>query len=85
MTYTHITTEELVIIEAYFHQKVPVLKFATYVGHSRQTIHNVVAFLRKGHTALDYFKQYKENKKRCGRRPIALPNDQQNYIQMKVA
>lgn len=85
MTYTHITIEELVMIEAYFHQKVPVSKIATYVGRSRQTIHNIVTFLRKGYTALDYFKQYKENKKRCGRRPIALPDDQQEYIQKMVA
>lgn len=61
MAYTHLTTEELVIIEAYFHQKIPVLKIATYIGRSRQTIHNVVTFLSKGYTALDCFKQYKEN------------------------
>lgn len=85
MTYTHLTTEELVMIEAYFHQNISVLKIATYVGRSRQTIHNVVTFLRKGYTALDYFKQYKENKKRCGRRPIVLPNDQQEYVQKRVA
>lgn len=85
MTYTHLTTEELVMIEAYFHQKISVLKIATYIGRSRQTIHNVVTFLRKGYTALGYFKQYKENKKRCGRHPITLPNDQQEYIQKMVA
>ena len=85
MTYTHLTTEELVMIEAYFHQKISILKIATYIGRSRQTIYNVVTFLRKGYTALDYFKQYKENKKRCGRHPITLPNDQQEYIQKMVA
>lgn len=31
------------------------------------------------------FKQYKENKKRCGRHPITLPNDQQEYIQKMAA
>lgn len=85
MTYTHITIEELVMIEAYFHQKIPFSKIAIFIGRSRQTIHNIVTFLRKGYTALDYFKQYKENKKRCGRHPIALPNDQQEYIQKMVA
>ncbi|MGO4942223.1 IS30 family transposase [Ruoffia tabacinasalis] len=85
MTYTHLTTEELVMIEAYFHQQISVMKIAAYIGRSRQTIHNVITFLRKGYTALDYFKQYQKNKKRCGRRPIALPNDQQAYIQKKVA
>ena len=84
MTYTHLTTEELVMIEAYFHQKVSVLKIAIYVGRSRQTIYNVVTFLGRGNTALDYFKQYKENKKRCGRYSISLPQDQQEYIQKMV-
>lgn len=66
MTYTHLATEELVMIETYFHQKISVMKIGIYIGRSRQTIHNVVTFLRKGYTTLDYFKQYKENKKRCG-------------------
>ncbi|WP_225743103.1 IS30 family transposase [Marinilactibacillus sp. Marseille-P9653] len=85
MTYTHLTTEELVMIEAYFHQNISVLKISTYLHRSRQTIHKVITFLRKGCTALDYFKQYKENKQRCGRRSICLPQDQKSYIQKMVA
>lgn len=85
MTYTHLTTEELVMIEAYFHQNISALKISHYLGRSRQTVHKVIAFLRKGYTALDYFKQYKQNKQRCGRRSISLPQDQKDYIQKMVA
>lgn len=84
MTFTHINTQELVMIEAYYHQNVSVLKIANYMSRSRQTIHKVVSFLRTGHTALDYFKQYTENKKCCGRRPITLPNDQHEYIKQMI-
>lgn len=38
-----------------------------------------------GHSASDYYKQYKENKQRCGRKAIVLPQDQQTYIRKMVA
>lgn len=36
---------------------------------------------KKGHTALEYYQQYK---KHCGRRKILLPAEQQSYIKEKV-
>ncbi|MGM8364594.1 IS30 family transposase [Virgibacillus sp. W0181] len=85
MTYTHLTTDELVMIESYYHQRIPVMKISELLKRSRQTIYNVTNFFHKGHTALDYYKQYKENKKRCGRHTIILPEKQQAYIKEKVA
>ena len=85
MTYTHLTTDELVMIEAYYHQNTPVTRIAERLGRARQTIYNVIKFLKAGHTALDYYAQYKKNKKRCGRRKIVLPKKQVTYIQDKVA
>ena len=85
MTYTHLTTDELVMIESYYHQCIPIMNISKLLNRSRQTIYNVINFLRKGHNALDYYKQYKENKMRCGRRAITLPEDQQIYIKEKVA
>src|SRR5690625_2273907 len=85
MTYTHLTTDELVMIESYYHQSIAVMKISKLLNRSRQTIYNVTNFLRQGHTALDYYKQYKENKKRCGRRVITSPEEQQVYIKEKVA
>ncbi|MBW6064509.1 IS30 family transposase [Planococcus sp. CP5-4] len=85
MTYTHLTTDELVMIEAYFHQETPVAIIAARLKRSRQPIYNVIHFLKLGHTALDYYTRYQQNKKRCGRRKIVLPQKQLAYIQDKVA
>ena len=70
MTYTHLTPNELVMIEAYFHQETPVAIVAKQLKRGRQTIYNVYNFLKCGGTALEYFEQYKENKRRCGRTEI---------------
>ncbi len=85
MTYTHLTTDELVMIEAYFHLNTPVAWIAARLNRSRQPIYNVINFLKAGRTALDFYTQYKQNKKRCGRRKIVLPKKQAAYIQEKVA
>ena len=50
MTYTHLTTDELVMIEAYFHQETPVAIIAARLKRSRQSIYNVINFLKLGHT-----------------------------------
>ncbi|BDP50778.1 hypothetical protein EfmJHP10_22140 [Enterococcus faecium] len=73
MTYTHLTPNELVMIEAYFHQETPVAIVAKQLKRGRQTIYNVYNFLKCGGTALEYFEQYKENKRRCGRTEIIFP------------
>src|SRR5699024_5793805 len=81
----HLSTDELVIIESYFHQNTPVSKISKRVGRARQTVHNVVAFLRAGHTALDFYKRYKANKQRYGRKRTRLPEGQHAYVAEKVA
>ncbi len=55
MTYTHLTPNELVMIEAYFHQETPVAIVAKQLKRGRQTIYNVYNFLKCGGTALEYF------------------------------
>lgn len=84
MTYTHLTTNELVMIESYFHANKPVAKVAHSLKRSRQTIYNVYHALRAGMSPLDYYKRYKQNKSRCGRQKIILPEDQVVYIQKQV-
>ncbi|BDP61099.1 hypothetical protein EfmJHP38_20370 [Enterococcus faecium] len=87
MTYTHLTPNELVMIEAYFHQETPVAIVAKQLKRGRQTIYNVYNFLKCGGTALEYFEQYKENKRRCGRTEIIFPAEEKEYIakdQLKV-
>lgn len=85
MTYTHLSTDELVIIESYFHQNASVSKISEQIGRARQTVHNVVTFLKDGHTALDFYKRYQANKQRCGRKQTVLSNDQRAYVAEKVA
>ncbi|BDP87843.1 hypothetical protein EfmAA818_14390 [Enterococcus faecium] len=51
MTYTHLTPNELVMIEAYFHQETPVAIVAKQLKRGRQTIYNVYNFLKCGGTA----------------------------------
>lgn len=48
MTYTHLTTDELVIIESYFNIEKPVALVAQSLNRSRQTIYNVYSFLKQG-------------------------------------
>lgn len=85
MTYTHFTTDELVMIEAYYHQNSAVTTISAQLNRSRITIYNVIKFLKEGHTALEYYQQYKKNKHSFGRRKIVLPAEQQTYINEKVA
>ena len=85
MTYTHLTTDELVMIEAYYHQNISVTLIAERLKRSRQPIYNVINFLKQGHSAIDYYKRYKANKKRCGRRKISLSKKEKKYVKEKVA
>jgi len=84
MTYTHVTSNELAMIEAYYNNHQSVAKTAVLLNKSRQTIHKVYQFFKTEHNALDYFNQYKKNKTRCGRRPIVLSDEQTEYIQKRV-
>nr|BBI39415.1 IS30 family transposase [Enterococcus faecium] len=55
MTYTHLTTDELVIIESYFKMNQSVAKTAHCLNRSRQTIHKVYLFFKQGKSALEYY------------------------------
>ncbi|MDU3859299.1 MAG: IS30 family transposase [Enterococcus avium] len=85
MTYTHLTTDELVLIASYFNIEKPVALVAQSLNRSRQTIYNVYSFLKQGKKVLDYYRQYKQNKSRCGRRSTVLSDEQSTYVQEKVA
>jgi IS30 family transposase len=85
MTYTHLSTNEVVLIEAYVQKEIPVSRMAKQLGRARQTIHNVVTYLREGHRALDYVQRYQANKQRCGRRPTVLTPNDQAYVTEKIS
>ena len=76
MTYTHLTTSELVMIEAYVDNRISVLKIAQSLKRSRQTINKDVTFLNFERSANDYYKLYRANKYRC-----ILSDDEKTFIQ----
>ncbi|HBA0444996.1 TPA: helix-turn-helix domain-containing protein, partial [Enterococcus faecium] len=66
MTYKHLTIDELTMIESYYLQHNKPVEIANRMGRAIQTIYNVVNKFKQGKTTLDYWHQYKENKKKCG-------------------
>ena len=81
MTYTHLTTNELVMIEAYYQENIKVSDIVTSLGRSKQTIYTVINYLKEGHSAYDYYNRYKINKKRCGRNKTSLTQTEKDFIQ----
>lgn len=55
MTYSHLTTVELVMIESYYHQNISVAMIAERLRRSRQPIYNVINFLKQGVDQHDFF------------------------------
>ena len=84
MTYTHLTTNELVMIEAYYQENIKVSDIVTSLGRSKQTIYNVINYLKEGHSAYDYYNRYKINKKRCGRNKTSLTQSEKDFIQTQL-
>lgn len=80
MTFTHLTTDELDLIESYYHQFKKVEFVATTLRRSRQVIYNVYNALKDDLSIFDYYQRYKTNKKKCGRRPLTLSDNQKKYI-----
>lgn len=53
MTYTHLTTNELVMIEAQYQENTKVSDIVTSLGRPKQTIYNVINYLKEGDSAYD--------------------------------
>ena len=81
MTYTHLTTNELVMIEAYYQENIKVSDIVTSLGRSKQTVYNVINYLKERRSAYDYYKRYKVNKKLCGRNKTSLTKSEKDFIQ----
>ena len=54
MTYTHLTTDELVMIEASYQEGARVSTIVASLGRSKQTIYKVIHYLEAGHWAYEY-------------------------------
>ena len=80
MTYTQLTTSELVMRDESIDNGISVLKIVQSLKRSRQTNHKVVTFLKAGQSANDYYRLYKANKSRCGRRQTILSRPYKNLV-----
>ena len=69
------------MINAYFQEDIKVLDIANSLGRSKQTIYNVINYLKEGHSAYNYYNRYKINKKRCGRNKTSLTQSEIDFIQ----
>ncbi|WP_337122931.1 IS30 family transposase [Staphylococcus aureus] len=85
MAYTHLNTDELTLIESYYHQNLSVKEISIRLKRSRQTIYNVINAFKSGMSALEYYQEYKQRKSNCGRHRIVLPEEQSDYIRENVA
>ncbi|AXJ12263.1 hypothetical protein Sp14A_03290 [Streptococcus pluranimalium] len=72
------------MIEAYYKEGITLSHIGQSLKRSRQTIYKAIAYLKAGQTAYDYYKDYKANKKRCGRRQTQLTKNEQDFIQIHI-
>ena len=79
--YTHLTTNELVMIEAYYKESLKVTDIVKALGRSKQTTYNVLNYLKEEHFVYDYYKRYKVNKKGCVRNKTSLTQAEKDFIQ----
>ena len=69
------------MIEAYYKESIKVTDILKTLGSSKQTIYNVINYLKEGHFVYDYYKRYKVNKKGCGRNKTSLSQAEKDFIQ----
>lgn len=85
MTYTHITTDELALIQSYYKANTAVSFIATSLKRSRETIYKVIRAFKNGVTALEYYQNYKRNKKMCGCKKSVYTENEVNHILNRVS
>ena len=69
------------MIEACYKEGIKVTDILKALGRSKQTIYTVINYLKEGHSAYDYYKRYKVNKKGCGRNKTSLSQAEKDFIQ----
>lgn len=60
MAYKHLTLNELIWIEKYYEINESVTKIAKKLKRARQTIYNVINWLKKGLSIKQYYTSYKK-------------------------
>jgi len=85
MSYTHLTKTELIFIEEYHTIGIKGRQIAKKLQRGHEAIYRIIRKLKAGKTAIKIYLEYKNNKQKCGRKPIELPKDQIKYINEKLA
>ncbi len=52
---------------------------------ARQTVYNVLNWLKEGHSIQEYYRRYNANKRRCGAKKVQLSPQEIAYVQKKVS
>lgn len=84
MSYTHLTKTELIFIEEYHAFGLKGREIARKLHRGHEAVYRIIRQIKAGKTAIDIYLGYKENKQKCGRKPIQLPQDEIDYINEKV-
>ena len=84
MAYKHLTINELIWIEEYFKFGKKISEIVKNMKRSRQTVYNVVNFLKAGGTAEEFWTKYHQNKKKCGAKKKNLSKEEQEYVRDKL-
>ena len=45
----------------------------------------IIRKIKQGKTVIEIYSEYKQNKRKCGRKPIELPQDEIDYINEKLS
>ena len=85
MAYTHPTIIELIWIEKYYKFGEKVTNISRKLSRSRQTIYNVINWLKKGLSIKECYEQFKKNKSKCGAKVKLLGKKEQEYVLNKLA
>lgn len=75
---------ELIWIEKYYDEKIAISHIAKQLKRSRQTIYNVINFIKSEKSIIDYYDRYCENKKKCGAKKKVLSNSVIQHITEKL-
>ena len=85
MAYTHLTMDELIWMKKYVHHGTSPTDIIRVMNRARETIYNVLNWLKTGQSIQAYYNRYKANKRQCGAKKIHLSSQDTTYIQEKVS
>ncbi len=84
MAYNHLTIKELIWIEQYYKSGEKVTNIEKYLSRARQTIYNVINWLKKDLSIQDYHFNYRKNKSKRGSKTKQLIGKGYDYVLDKV-